>query len=320
MSLRGFDIIELERREKLMATSSHVRDNVPNGFGFKYCSNCVDTILVISNGEYMCNECGRVEGFIDTPHHSDAVSHPVTIGNSGKYYTVCDKDTQMQMVIVRELEALNAEYTGEKFSKELFQNVARQYNEIKNIMIPAEGENGKSTRLIRRGNNKREIIAALLAKECDSNLCVCKDKDIAKFMKLDISGFSGGTKILNNLSAQGLITLSPPVDTIDIFAEKFLRRLDLLQYHGFVTALVRETDRLNIEKSCHTTSKIAGAIWICIVKLKLDISTLAVDNATDCTKPNTFTRFQKIIEKYLNPESNRIMSIATIFADNNVPI
>lgn len=272
---------------------------------YNYCPDC-KIPMILSGSEYQCTECGRVQQFSgDGPkNHDDIVSGSIRIttgANKGRFYNITGDYTKTQMkTILEQLLQNQSNYTGMAFQINVLTAAARQYNLIQKYITEDDiDDNGKvrgQKKFVRRGNIKDETLAGLIYFEGIREKLVRKKRDIAIFMKLPTYGFSRGEDILRNLHAEGKLDIPVDEEPIEGYVDRYMDALSLenSEYSKFVIDLVEESEKRKIGMNSQLSSKIVGAIWILINKCNLRITPQRLEQATDNTKRNTFTKFYNL--------------------------
>ena len=282
---------------------------------YNYCIDC-NVIMQISGTVYQCQSCGQTVELIadcsDTSTNNGGCIKISSGQNKGKCRNVNNNYAKTQKKnILNQLTQLQSEYKGTPFSYNTLVAVADRYNKIQTV-IKDRGETEKS---VRRGAMKDEIIAALIYFECIRGDNTRVHRDIIEFMKLTTNGFSRGEELLRDLEANGLIDI--PVNkeaVVKDFASRYLEILDLTDpsYLEFIVDIVNQSNKSKISMNSQISSKVVGALWTLIIKLKLGISVASVEKASDNTKKNTFVKFSNAID-------NNITVFAEIFRKYNIP-
>lgn len=280
-----------------------------------YCPDCPDTPLQLQNCEYKCPLCGRTESADITGLDIKTLMGANTLGRfrSADGYIKTQKEAIMKL-----LKANNESFTGDKFSPELLEEVASQYNIIQNLADEIYDETGKvvgTKKFVRRSNIKDEVLATLIYLECINRKVVRKKKDIASFMKLQTNGFSSGENILRSLYAEGKISIDIGDEPIEGFAARYLDGLGIENemYTKFIIDIINTADQKKVGVSSITSSKVVGTIWLLNVQLGLGIKVDQLERAGDNTKKNTFIKFY-------NEVIRNIKLFIHIFKRHNVPL
>ena len=289
------------------------------------CEKCGEPIRV-SGDEGRCIECGNIQVYYRVRDANEQSFGRVRLKSRGGkihvYNTGNSGYERTQKKVISNLLAHNqADFDGEPFPDNVVSAVIRLYSEIQ--YLTEDGEDGKSKKkFVRRGNLKEEVIAALIYFECNRAGQMRKKRDIARFMKLPTCGFSRGEDIIRGLQAEGFIDLPVDAETVDGFVIRYLKNLAIFAglreladqtSISFVSALVNESETLNISRNSQTCSKVAGAIWL-LCKYKFPgISVAQIERATDNTKKTTFMRFSLEIE-------DKLAIFAHVFKTHNVAL
>lgn len=280
-----------------------------------YCPDCPDTPLQLQNCEYKCPLCGRTESADITGLDIKTLMGANTLGRfrSAEGYIKTQKEAIMKL-----LKANNETFTGDKFSPELLEEVATQYNIIQNLADEIYDEKGEvigTKKFVRRSNIKDEVLATLIYLECINRKVVRKKKDIAAFMKLQTNGFSSGENILRSLYAEGKINIDIGDEPIEGFAARYLDGLGIENemYTKFIIDIINTADQKKVGVSSITSSKVVGTIWLLNVQLGLNIKVDQLERAGDNTKKNTFIKFY-------NEVIRNIKLFIHIFKRHNVPL
>jgi hypothetical protein len=280
-----------------------------------YCPDCPDTILQLQNCEYKCPACGRTESADITGVDIKTLMGANTLGcfRSAEGYIRTQKEA-----IMRLLKTNNETFAGDKFSPDLLEEVASQYNIIQNLTDEIHNEKGEvvgKKKFVRRSNIKDEVLATLIYLKCIERRVVRKKKDVAQFMKLQTHGFSSGENILRSLHAEGKISIDIGDEPVDGFAMRYLEALEIENdnYVGFITDIIHTSERKNVGVNSITSSKVVGTIWLLNVQMKLGIKVDQLERAGDNTKKNTFIKFYNEVVK-------NVRLFAHIFKKYNIPL
>lgn len=283
--------------------------------GRTYCPDCPDTLMQLQLNEFKCPSCSRTESADITGLDIKTLMGANTLGRfrSAEGYIKTQKEAIMKL-----LKANNENFVGDKFSPEILEEVASQYNVIQNLAEDTYDDAGKvvgSKKFVRRSNIKDEVLATLIYLECINRKVVRKKKDVATFMKLSTNGFSSGENILRSLYAEGKITIDIGDEPVDGFAMRYLDGLNIDSpvYISFITDIIRTAEAKNIGVNSITSSKVVGAIWLLNVQLRLNIKVEQLEKAGDNTKKNTFIKFY-------NEVVRNIKLFVHIFKKYNIPL
>ena len=332
----GFQTIEKEVFGATEYNWQHVKETQEDEEKFQYCSSC-NIPMNKTNSGLECPTCHATKEVIgdirDCSEESTGVLKTSYGGQyGGKKTTVMsnqDNSKSQKKQIVDQLTRLNEQYLGPKFPTAILESTAARYNDIQKTAVQIFDENGEicgMKKFVRRSSIKDEILGALLYYECIDKECSRKKKDIADFMQLVSNGISRGDTILRDLHNSGKITIPIHIEPTNDFTKRYLISLDLykfdeygdatetsIRYYEFVEKLVARSNELRISWNSIGSSKIVGAIWILINKLNLNITHIALTNACDGIRKNTFTRFSKEVEA-------KISVFKDIFSKYEIPV
>lgn len=290
-----------------------------------YCPDC-NLPMELYNTEYQCKSCGltrknETEGGIKD--HDETITSNIRIMtgvNRGRFYNISgDYAKTQRKAIMMQLFQHQSRYTGLKFTKNILNATATQYNRIQKYITEDEydvdGKVSGQKKFVRRGNIKDEVLASLIYFEGIREKKARKKKDIAIFMGLSTGGFARGEDILRNLEAEGKIDIPVNEEPIEGFIDRYLEALDIENptYVQFITDMVMLSEEKKVGMRSQFSSKIVGVIWIIITKCKLPITSQALEKATDNTKKNTFNGFCKHV-------FDNIGIFAPIFAKYKIPL
>lgn len=297
----------------------HVKATQSDEEKFQYCSNCTIPMNKTTSG-LECPTCHATKDVIgdirDCSEDSTGILKTSYGGSyGGKKTTVMsnqDNSKSQKKQIIDQLNRLNEQYLGPKFPKAILESTAVRYNDIQKLVVEKYDENGDvcgTKKFVKRSSIKDEILGALLYYECIDKQCSRKKKDVADFMQLQSNGISRGDTILRDLHNSDKIVIPIHIEPTNDFTRRYLIALDLykfdeygdateisLRYYEFVEKIVARSNDLRISWNSIGSSKIVGAIWVLINKLKLDIPHTTVTTCCDGIRKNTFTRFSKEIE------------------------
>jgi hypothetical protein len=220
----------------------------------------------------------------------------LTSGNcKGRVYAINGTGPQLRKRVTMLQLIQNQSKSDINFPHDLFAAVANLYNTIQANYL--EKCNKK---FVHRGSIKDEILAALIKFECIKKKITRKNKDIAKFMQLQTTGFSRGEDIVRELHARGLIDIIVDEDPL-IYVDRYLEALDLHndenydRYRSFIIDIVSFSELIKIGMSSQISSKIVGCLWILINKCKLSITLEMLEKKTDDIGKNTYIKFYKLV-------------------------
>ena len=270
------------------------------------CPEC-HMMMMTAGTYYQCTNCGLTTAneTLDEPDREASGGRiRITTGvNKGRYRNVNNDYSRTQIKnIYDQLRQLQLHYNGAKISLDVLRAVATKYNAIQKLIKESETTDEK---FVRRGDIKNEILAGLIYFECIRENNPRKRSDIALFMGLPVQGFSRGEDTLRDLSAQGFFDI-PECDQIVGYTERYFEalRIENPKYDAFVIAVVKRSTERNICVSSQIPSRVAGAIYLVIVRCKLTTTVSELEIAADNTKKNTFMKFY-----------NAVMNNHTEFAD-----
>jgi phage FluMu protein Com len=255
------------------------------------CPDC--KVMITKTGDiYCCPQCKQIIEFTVSTDYNSIMTSSVKFASGTKTSTFIINGDSSAMQYNTTLAHLknNAEnYKGLPFAEDILAAVANKYTIIQNY------KSGDKKNVM-RGNNKNEILAALLYYECINRNNNRSKSDIHVFMNLNKTGFSNGDKAVKELHGIGIIKFDILDERIEGFLPRYLDNLNIShEYDGFIIDVVERCTALNIGISSHLPSKIVGTIWLLIVKLKLNISAKNVEEAADNIRENTFKKFYTIL-------------------------
>lgn len=252
------------------------------------CPTCNIPLDYTRDDEYICKVCGRIE---DADTTLGQFEHRT---GSKKYFSSTSDYSRIQRKgIIDQLETLNNKYTGTKITRDVFAAVAMMYGDVQRI----SSEDG--ARFVKRGNNKDEILAAILYYELKRVKIPRKRRDITLFMNLKSGGFSSGDDILRKMHSMGKLDIIVD-DEIEPFIDRYLETLSINTPENakFVADIVNRSEQLKLCMQSQLNSKIVGAIYLLVKHKAYDKSITDIEAATDNCKRTTFNKFAKAVEKY----------------------
>jgi transcription initiation factor TFIIIB Brf1 subunit/transcription initiation factor TFIIB len=163
---------------------------------------------------------------------------------------------------------------------------------------------------IRRGDVRTGTQAACLYRMCIKYNITRKPKEIAAIFGIPQNDLSNGEKILDDLSARGLIETNKKQmffnvnDLVNDFIDRYFESLGIpaahANYKPFVIRLIRFTTDKHIADSSVPSTKCAGAIYILTARCKeLKIRRDKIQTACKISK-STFIRYAKAVFEALN--------------------
>lgn len=295
---------------------------------YNYCETCQIPMASSDDNYYECTSCGLVKSLVGntTDCNQDSASTlragiSTTFGNRRQMYSVFHDNAKTQRrLVLEQLLTNNSEYVGNKISLDILQKTATVYNDLQKMEISQEETVTKrslSKKFIKRAAPKDELLGALLYNICRNQGVYVRKKMIAEFMKLNNLGLSGGENQLRTLllDHKELDVKIADEDQVEIQADRYLEALALEKvenYKNFIIDLVNKCNEKRVGISSLTSTKVAGAIWILITKLKLNITYTQVENSVDKIRKNTFVKFANAVEK-------NILKVAEPFIKHNIP-
>jgi|AntRauTorckE6833_2_1112554.scaffolds.fasta_scaffold03014_6 transcription initiation factor TFIIIB Brf1 subunit/transcription initiation factor TFIIB len=289
--MNGFQLLDDEQFDDLTLRRLVVPDKHITGM----CPDCPGVNMVIHLNEYKCPHCKRTECAGITS--LDIISCDKKIlRRQFTDYAKSQRDTVAKM-----LRENNESFSGDKFQKDILNDVADQYNNIQTgVLEDVYDECGRvkgKKKFVKRSNVKNEIIAALIFFECNRRNIPRKPKDIANFMRLNNDGFSAGEDVLRRLVALGQINIVISEEPYSGFVQRYLESLDIEEsnYIKFIVELIEAAELKRIGMNSLPPSKVAGCIWLLIQSLRLDVSIDTIETTCDNTKKNTFIKFYNAI-------------------------
>ena len=292
-------------------------EDLPLELNQNCCPEC-DKPMSINGLDYICLSCGytcQMEADMEK-NHCDTINGPIKIhtgSHSGRWYNLTNDYAKTQHKMIKDkLASLESQYKGNAFPQNVLNETAERYNAIQKLVIDDEIKGEK--KFVSRGNIKDEILAAILFFVCIKHGTNRKKDDIAKFMCLANKGFAKGEDKLRDLSAEGKFEIPVNENLLLGFVERYLEALNIEnpRYAGFIIDIVQRSEEKKIGMNCQLSSKIVGAIYILIIKCKLDITDAKLESATDNTKKNTFVKLSKIV-------ASNIRLFADIFDKYEIP-
>lgn len=262
-----------------------------------------------STTDYRCPYCGLVkpnDHEIAIPR-SDVASSSVRIttgANAGRFHSASSNYSSKQKKDVSVL--LNAranEYKGSPISPDILAAAASNYNEIQKYVtedkLDQEGNVVGVQKFVRRSNVRLEILAAIIYFALVSRGVGRKKKDISDFMGLNVQGFSRGEDIVRDIVSKGQVSFTIEDETPQGYVSRYLGAMnaDKPNYSQFVVRIVEIAEKEHIGPTFQTPSKIAGAIWLLVIKCSLNFSAKDIEKHTDKTRSTTFIKFFKLIMK-----------------------
>jgi hypothetical protein len=273
---------------------------------YNMCSDC-SVIMTQRLGGLECPTCGRcltVTG--DNIKESlDYIDSYVKINRKGRIYSsVTDYAKMQKKVNLAILTECNEKYkklstssngtvTIDKIADDILNEAADTCTAIQKLVIDEVDESGntiKQKKFVKRGNIKRELIAACLYYTCLKNLDGRKRTSIAEFMMLNTQGFSNGEHALRDLSNAGKIPLSTNIDPAPAFATRYLKKLNMYNAnrYNFILDLIDYTFENSICISTILSTKVVGCIWLLNIYEGLKLTPTDIMSNCDGLKKNTW--------------------------------
>ena len=313
---------------------------------FNYCQVCnIAMHTTISGYECSnCGMLQRLDGEIkDCDEDSMGTLRVCQYGQRNFYNISPDYSRIQKKTILIQLNTLKSQYEREvgpcPFSDTILSAVATKYNDIQQLNDLTDStlnDNDQKNmtedkkKFVRRGNIKDEILGCFIQEACIKSGQPVKNKTICLFMKLTSSGMSRGKDIVRNLYLSGQIEQIDIEDIGNKYTELYLSKLNIINldlvnsklnnltpdqlkqqtkqrnYIKFINEIVRVSVIKKIGMHSIITSKIAGAIWVLIKHVKLNIKYQTLEIATENIRKNTWNRYSKEIE-------NNILSFIDVF-------
>lgn len=290
--------------EQFTQLSVGVTGSVPNHHN--YCEVC-RIPMTRERNIWTCATCGLmsvVEG--EVKDHGEDSKLSMRITNSGRYYKVTADYNKAQFREISEHLAKNNDKCPDnlKIPLSIIEKVAANYNDIQKLENISNSVNGQTRKFVKRGNNKDEILAALVFDECNKANMVRKKSDIAEWMQLKKKGFSRGETILKSLKSTSKIKLQLDAESMDSFINRYLNAVGVMdiQHRKFVSDLVQKSFECFIGNNSIVPTKVVGAIWILITREDTykSITVDHIESKCDNIKKNTFIKFVKAIEENID--------------------
>lgn len=241
--------------------------------------------------ENYCNSCGS---YIQSGVENSVRCCPVC-----GYQFFCEKQEDTQI----------GHSHKSQFNKLYNDMVARSQNCVSNKVIKNACEDYLSIRqradrnFVRRGNVKRQIIAALIYYKAIRHGTPRKKNVITDMVGLNSNGIATGCReVINAVEKYDVPINLEEIDKqemISAFAHSFLGRLEISDrriYDFVVTVVVRSEDRM-IGRANQLTSKIAGTISSALNSLGYEFKDTQIEKACDNCKKNTFGKFSDILAR-----------------------
>lgn len=260
-----------------------------------FCPDCKIPMTVDSTS-YICDQCGLITDTVEIDTSSFDASVGKSRGGKGKQYHKPTEYAKTQIAtIMAQLTQCANNYKGPPIPRDILHRVALEYNKLQQIRF--DNPDGSKTKFVRRGDIKNEILTALLASECAKSGVARKEQEYAQFIGLSSNGFSRGSGILRELSADNFITLPEEVYTVDSIMNPYLERLglDTDENRAFIRRIIEASYEHVVAMDSHLNSKVVACIRLIIVKNKLDIKDSTLEQATGNTKKNTYMKFYNAV-------------------------
>lgn len=267
-----------------------------------YCADCRAPMEIV-DFEYRCETCGRTAEYFETQRVESG-------GNCIIYYNIPTDYSKTQIKsILAQLNRRSKEYQNSTYNEpgtvgfktqkvfmpqDVLVAAAEKYNQIQRNH--AIGDAPK--KFVKRGSIKDEILATLIYFEGIRRGVVRKRTEVAKFMRLPTCGFSRGEDVVRDLHAKEQIDCIVD-EPAAVFIECYIESLGVApKFAPFLCELVDRSEALNLSKNSRISSKCAGAIYMLIRSVGLDISAPQLERAIGGTKKNTFMKFCNTVREH----------------------
>lgn len=278
---------------------------------YNYCPDC-KIPMSLSHNDYYCNSCGCIKECIGdiNKNHSDTINSTIRIStgsSKGRYYNVNGdySVTQLKTIMVQ-LKSNRSAWNGKSIPQNILSAAAIEYNKIQKYVTEDDiTDNGRirgQKKIVRRGDIKDEMLAALIYFIAVNEKTPLKKIDIANFMHLPNGGFARGENTIRRLVSSKKLKLVIGEECAEDYTDRYLDGLNITdsKYRDFIIAVVDYSEKRKICMSSQLSSKVVGAIWVVIQCCKLGISAEKLEEASDNTKRNTFTKFYTAVMKNKN--------------------
>lgn len=257
-----------------------------SGDEYDTCVNCGSTI-----SEGVCSQCGTA------------------------LVSECKTEYELRDTAKRTRQCCSPQRTIEQFlktCKEIHRNenynmpdqvldaVAKRYMEISETLSKGFGTGAGRKEVVRRGNRRREVIAALLYFELIRANYAMKRENIAAFLDLRTNGFSRGENIVRRLNALGLFELPSEDMLAEAHVRMYFDALGIVDNNSFefILALIEATDKRHACANSCLASKVVGAIWLTFKKLGRPVSARDIEKVNSIKKA-TFMKYADYVESRL---------------------
>jgi transcription initiation factor TFIIIB Brf1 subunit/transcription initiation factor TFIIB len=192
--------------EQLLEQIEEQRENKLN-----YCPDCDVPLVIAAECKCpICNQTFEYQEARDSAPTSGVIRMPTAggrycrIGVNNNYAEAQEKSV---LQLLYRYRRINAETPGGVVLPEnILKLAAQKYNEMQR----ADTASGK--KFVRRAGVKSQVLCALLMFICTAEGIPRKPSEIARFMSLDIDGFSQGETIVRSMVSAGAIELNVEID------------------------------------------------------------------------------------------------------------
>lgn len=294
-----------------LASICNVESQISQVTSHDVCAGCGGQLhKIISGLEYICESCGYVlEGDTsivtsdDTPATQTCGRIRIVGANSGYLQSGLYRDcggitAEMQKKqLYEELMNYQAEYTQKDHGRSIPYNICKRTAELYNKVQQSH---------VKRSQNKRSIMAALLRQACLESEISIQIPEIAKFMKLPSLGISRGQNFIHTMVSAGEMDVDIHIDPRKAEANSMMAYLELdgEKYLPIKEATLQIVDvavKLNIGTSSNMRSKVAGALFEVLNRSKLIKQKITIQEfCKSCSgiRKNTVERFTTELKKY----------------------
>jgi transcription initiation factor TFIIIB Brf1 subunit/transcription initiation factor TFIIB len=276
----------------------------------------------ISDGTMYCEKCGlSKDGNVDSQDKNFGAMNsdygcsrgsfmPVRITGRGAYgpqkallracsdYTVYRKGKNE-----KDMRNYIYQYKGSKIPTNVIKLANEMFNKIK-----ISGE-------VYRGKTKTAVMAGCLYYSCIMSRITRTPKEIATIFKIEDRFLSKGDRILHQLEEAKIITLPRNNNPLNDYADYYLPILKIPgKYRRFIIDLVNRAEYKNIHiiNDSRPNTKCIGAIYMLVVRLRLEISKETIVKQCKISK-STFVRYYKLLM-----ENGKILK--KVFKQNCIPM
>ena len=265
--------------------------------GTEKCPIC-KIALTRGDAGYVCGDCGYLGVKASELHVQMDDNRAVNLGASnGECETLHGSHNATYKAVFTKLEKFNRK-SPYPIPAEILRQVAREYAEIsQKIKDDQSAESGKRL---------TTVLPALLQQVLDRERMSKTDSFICGFMGIPKNKLTRAKNKIERCSMLGHFKYAPQQQsTIESYAYQFLVRLDMNAAHtAFIVDLIGLADKeeeMVDYSSCHTNTKVTGAIWMLNMHMDYGISHKDIYDRHGNISKSTYVRYKDYLVKNRRP-------------------